>query len=326
MVPLIRPTALLSSLCLLVLPTAALAEKEKFQFQYESGKPLTYALTVKMSMAMTMEIGEIVQATNMVYTMTYDATLTPTDKVVDGITTLDFKPSNIGGEWDIDSGDSKILMSLKGKHMKGTVNGQQFIDTENGVGQEAADEVKKEMMALYLSGQMDVDGLGHVKRFHGDEPFVDFWTEMLAQQVGFFGLVFPDTPLAVGDTWEEFIVIKKMDQIQLEGEGLRCDMTFERLPDAEVDGRKLAQFKLSAPFSHENLKATMEQMGEKTPLGIEKFKRTAGGRMSFDQSRGVFTHSDVEVDADVVMSTVAGGQDLDMDMKLGMQLELKLLP
>lgn len=318
--------ALITSIGMLLVLPPARAEGEKFEFKYEAGEPLTYDLLVKMSMAMTMEIGDMVQSTNMVYSMTYKATLNPTDQVVDGVTTLDFKPSDIGGEWDIESGESKILMSLKGKHMKGTVNGQEFIDTEKGVGEDAAAEVKKEMMALYLSGQMDVDALGHIKGFKGDEPFVDFWTEMLAQQVGFFGLVFPDKPLAVGDEWEEFIVINKMDQIKLEGEGLRCDLTFKRLPDVEVDGAKLAEFQLKAPFSHKDLKATMDQMGEKTPLTIETFKRTAQGKMRFDQAKGTFTHSEVEVDADVVMITRAGGEDLNLDMKLGMQMEMKLVP
>lgn len=59
----VRPAirTFLVALCLL-LPVHA--EGETFEFSYEPGKPLNYAMLVKMSMAMTMDMGEVAQATN----------------------------------------------------------------------------------------------------------------------------------------------------------------------------------------------------------------------------------------------------------------------
>lgn len=321
-----RFKSLISLLWMCLALPLAIAQGDKFEFKYEAGKALSYDIVLKISMAMNMEMGGQVQATNMVYTMTYNATITATDKVKDGATTLDFKPSNIGGQWDIESAGSKVLMTLKGEHLKGTVNGQLFIDTENDIGVEEAKDVLDEMKPLYLAGQIDCDALGNIKRLHGNDDFVKFWTDMLAQQVGFYGIVFPEKPVAVGDAWEERLTLKKLDQLVLEGEGLRCDMKFTRLPDVEAKGGKLAVFELSAPFSHKNLKASMGGMGGETPLNIDKFERQAGGKMHFDQAKGIFTSSEIEVDVDVVMKTKAGPEDLGIDMKMGMEMEMKLVP
>ena len=154
----------------------ALAEGDKFEFKYNKGKPLTYDFTFKISMATSNQILGQVESSRMAFTMTYRAEMTPVGDPVKGVTTLHYEPSKIGGHWDVDSAGAKVEMTLKDKHMKGFVNGEPFIDTEKGMGIEEAEDIKKEIEALYLSGKIALDGEGRVKKFDGNQEFIDFWT------------------------------------------------------------------------------------------------------------------------------------------------------
>ncbi len=304
----------------------ALADSEKFEFQYEKGKPLTYDFTIKMSMAMNNEIDGQVDSTRMDFTMTYRATMTSEGMDANGVSILKYEPSNIGGHWDVDNAAAKVKMTLKDKHMKGTVNGELFMDTKNGKGVEEAKEVQKEIEALYLKGKIAMDDQGRVKKFEGEPEFVVFWQEMMAQQVGLFGIVFPNKELKVGDQWDEMLQITKLEGIKFEGEGLKCDLEFTRLPDVKVGGKELSQFSLSAPFSNKNLKATMDMMGDKEVINIDKMDRTANGKMRFDNERGVLVDGTMEVDAGVVITMDIEGMKMKMNTVIGLDMDMKLVP
>jgi hypothetical protein len=188
-----------------------------------------------------------------------------------------------------------------------------------------AQEFKKEILPLYLSGQVDMDSRGNIKQFRGDLPFVEFWTDAVASQVGFFGVVFPERAIAIGDNWQETLSLKKMGQIKLEGEGLRCNVTFTRQPDAVVQGKRMAAFNLSAPFSHKDLTGFIEQMGQSMRLDISQFERRATGTIRFDQERGLLIDGTMKADANGSMNALVQGQALTMELKIEADMRVSLI-
>jgi len=298
---------------------------QRFAFKYEAGRPLAYAMGMKMSMDMDMKVGTENVNMKMIFDLRYRVTLTPTADPEDGITAMRLEPSNIEGDWDITGPGGHIVMSLRGADMKGTQEGVVVIDTAKDVGVDQAQEFKKELLPLYLSGQVELDSRGNVKQFRGDLPFVEFWTDALASQGGFWGLVFPEQPIAVGATWKDALFIKKMGQVKLEGKGLQCALTFTRQPDVVAQGRSLAAFNLSAPFTHKDLTGTMEQMGQITRLNISNLDRNASGTFRFDIARGVLTDGAMKADGNASMNALVQGQALTMDLQVEMDMRVNLL-
>lgn len=323
--------AAFAALGLLVLPLgtargADTGRAERFAFQYAANRPLNYAMGMKMKLDMDMKSGTESMKMKMSFDLRYRMKLTPAAGAQGGVTSLRLEPSGIEGDWDITGPGGHIVISLRGREMKGTQNGVMIINTAEGVGVEQADAFKKEIMALYLSGNVDLDPRGNVKGFHGDAPFVDFWNDAMSSQVGMWGIVFPGRAVAVGDSWEEALVLKKMGQIVLDGEGMRCTVTFNRKPDVVSQGNRLAEFNLSAPFSHKNLTGSIEQMGQITHVNLASFERHATGTLHFDQARGVVTDSALKADATGSVTFEGQGQAASMELAIEMDVRVNLLP
>jgi hypothetical protein len=299
---------------------------QAFQFKFTPGQPLTYAMTTRMKMDMDMKTAKGSAKTKIDVKLQCNVKLAPQAAAKPGVTTCTLSTSDIDGDWDISGPAGNIVLKLRGAQMTGTHNGTVIIDTEKDIGTAQAKDFKKEIAALYLSGQMDLDNRGSIKDIRGETPFVEFWKEANEASVGFFGIVFPDKPVAAGGTWTEKVSLKKMGEILLEGEGLRCTVTFTRQPDTTVQGRPAALFKLSAPFAEKDLVGTLQQMGQKTKLSIPAFRRTATGTVEFDQAKGVLIDSETKIDANASMNANIQGQDLKMDMVIGAEIGLKLAP
>ncbi len=306
-------------------PAAATARADRFTFKYAPNRPLAYAMGMKMTLDMDMKSGAESMTMKMSFDLRYRIKLTPTADTQAGATALRLDPSGIEGDWDITGPGGHIVITLRGTEMKGTQDGVVIINTAEDIGIEQAQAFKKEIMPLYLSGQVDLDPQGNVKGFRGDVPFVEFWTEAMSSQVGMWGIVFPQRALAVGDTWEEALVLKKMGQIKLEGDGMRCTVTFSRKPDVVASQKRLAEFSLSAPFSQKNLTGYMEQMGQVTRVNFTKFDRRAAGTIHFDQERGVLTDAVLRADADGSMSFAGQGQTASMELGIEMDMRVNLL-
>jgi len=282
-------------------------------------------MKMRVDMTMDMRIEGQPQKTKMACEFRWNVKLTPKTQPKQGVTPLELKASGMEGDWDITGPGGHIVMKLRGDHMTGTRDGTTFMDTAKDIGLTEAKQIKKELAALHLSGEMDLDSRGRMGEIRGDEAFVKFWTDSMEGQCGFFGIVFPETPVSVKKSWAEFMTMKKLGQLQLEGRGLRCKATFTRQPDAEFQGQKIKVFSVSAPFSERNLNATMEQLGQQIRLKIAKFDRRATGKVRFDAENGILVDSVTKGDADATMSAAAEGQSFDMDMHLDLLMELRRL-
>lgn len=301
------------------------ADSHKFVFGHEPDNPLTYSLAMTVKMNMDMKSGRQDAAMNMNFDLRYRLKLTPTADSKESLTSMRLEPSGVEGDWDMTGPGGHMIMSLRDSKMKGTQNGRVVIDTAKDIGTAQAQAMKKEIMPLYLSGFVDLDPRGMVKAFRGDLPFVEFWTEAMSSQVGLWGVVFPAKEVKVGDSWEETLSLKKMGQVKMDGEGLRCTATFARGPDVVVKGKRRATFTQSAPFKQKNLTARVEQMGQNMRVNISEFERRAEGTFNFDQERGLVTDGRTKADATASMSTFVQGQAIDMNLKMQMEMRVNLV-
>lgn len=300
---------------------------EMFEFRYEPDRPLNYAMAVGMDMDMDLKImGQVINS-KMNFEMRLNLKLTAEGAPVDGVTTLLMNPSKIEGDWVIsDPSGGKMVINLRNSEVKGLHNGVLVIDTKNNVGMDIARELKKEITPLYLSGKVDVDAQGNIKQFHGDLPFVDFWSSQLEEQVGLFGIVFPEGPVASDGSWKEEVSFSEMGEIKIKGEALKSDVQFTRGADVTEDGRELAVFSLAAPFTYKNLKGSMTQGLHSIELDIPNFERTADGTIHFDKERGVISKSLTTVDATAEMQAREGAETMGMDMRIKAEISFNLLP
>ena len=318
--------AFLLAAALIGLPQPSVGQDaSRFKFLFTPGQPLTYAMNTRMKIDMDMRVGTESMKTKMDFTLRCNVKLAPKASPSPDVTTCVLSTTDIEGDWDISTPGGNIVLKLRGSQMSGTQNGTVIIDTEKDIGTEQAKQFKKEIAALYLSGEMDIDARGNIKDIRGEVPFVEFWKEANEASVGFFGIVFPEDSVAEAGTWTEKVALKKMGEIQLEGEGLRCTVTFTRQPDTTSQGKRVALFKLSAPFDEKNIVGNLVQMGQKTQLNIPTFRRKATGTVHFDAQKGVLVDADTKIDANASMNANIQGQQLNMDMTIEAGIGLKLV-
>lgn len=299
----------------------------KFLFKYETGHSFAYSIGMKMGMNMGIKVSTETIDMKMTVDARYWITFTPTADPKHGVTTMRMEPSNIETDWDITGPGGHIVMSLRGTEVKGTQNGIVIIDTKQNIGVAQAQELKKEILPLYLSGEVDVDDRGNVRQFRGDVPFVEFWTnELSSLGEGLFGIIFPDREVAVGDTWQVSSCLKKIGQLKLEGKGLCYTETFTREPDEIVQNNGITVFKLSASFTHKNLTGFIEQMGQRMRFNILQFDRIATGKIRFDQNQGLLLDSTIKVEGNGLMNMVVEGQTAIVDLKMDGDMRIALIP
>ena len=299
---------------------------ERFALRYPADRPLVYAMAVNMTADMAVKSGEQSTDLQMTVTLRYRVRLVPTVPARNGAATMRLEPSGVEGDWDINSGSGHMAIALRGTEMTGTHNGNVVIDTAHGVGTAQAEELKRQIMPLSLQGEVVLDRRGQAREFHGDPAFVQFWTEAMASQTGFWGIVFPEHAVAVGDTWPGVVTLGKMGQVRLEGGALQCTVTFERRPDVKGAGGRLATFALSAPFSCQNLNGVLEQMGQNMPVHLTRFDRQARGTAHFEPARGLLADAAMTADANATMRLVGTDQSATMEVKLGLATSATLMP
>jgi len=256
----------------------------------------------------------------------YDVILIPVKKISKDVTTIRLEPSNVRGDWDITGPGGHITMKLRGSELTKTQDGVVVVDTKKNIGLAEARELKQEIAALYLTGEMDIDSKGKVVDIRGDVPFVEFWRENIETQIGFFGIVFPDNPIPTKGTWKEVLTLKKMGDVLLEDPGMRFTVTFTRQPDTIIEDRKIKVFTIEAPFKEKDLIGYMDQGGQRVRLNISNLDRRASGTIRFDAEKGVLIDGDIKALAKTSMNSIAEGQAFSIDMKIDLMTDTRLLP
>lgn len=299
---------------------------QRFQFRYEVGRPFRYAIGMRVRLDMHTKAGAEDQNMKMLLDTRYTVSLTPRSEPKQGITPVRIEPSGIEGDWDVHSPGGHLVVTLRGGEIRGTHNGLIVMDTAKGVGREQAQELKKELLLLTKSGMADLDTRGNVKQFRGDPDFVRFWNEMLENQTGLFGVIFPVKAVAVGDSWMEAVTVRKMGEMRLEGEGIRVDAVFTRQPDETVQDRRLAVFRCSAPLKHREIAGSMAWAGRKISVKLLELDQQATGVMKYDFARGLISEASVQSDRAATVELSVPGQSLAVEMKVRMEIRWRLIP
>jgi hypothetical protein len=234
------------------------------------------------------------------------------------LTRLTMETTNLEADWDIITPQGKIKATMRGDHVVSTHNGVTIIDTKKGIGVAQAKALTREIEPLTMTGQIEVFPTGKHGKIIGDPKFVKFWTEGMESQVSFFGLFFSEKPIAVGDSFHEYLTLKKIGQMMLQEPGLRCKITVTRQPEKNINGRNVSAFKISSPFSQKNLMGYMQVGAQKVQVDIREFKRNANGSAIFDNKKGELINCHIDIDAIAKMKMTSGltGTLMDMDMKI----------
>jgi hypothetical protein len=301
-------------------------EGRKFRFTHERGRPVSYAVKLKTSLAIRAGGRESMK---MDVEMRFRLGLAATSSELrDSVTPVKIEPSECEGEWDLTdpSGHTAIKLSRE-KGLTGTRDGTVIIDKDKDKGKEASDAFRKEIAGMTAGGVADLTGLGAIRDLRGDEAFVAFWTEPgRTGPFGLFGISFPENPVSPGGTWEGAWSLRTLGSLELEGDGLRGVNRYERLPDRQVDGKTLAEFALSSPFEGQGLKGSMGQGPKKTTLDVRKYRRRGEGRFLFDPGRGVLIRGVTSAEGEASIKGSFEGRDTDLQLTVKTEMEASLEP
>ena len=296
-------------------------DAEIFKFKFKPGQPLYYRMTMDMDIGMDIKVAERSVKTDMVIKIKWTIKLTPQNKTGDP-TLLDMETTNLEVDWNIGTPQGQVKAAMRGDHVFSTLNGNTVIDTKKGIGLAQAKVMSKELEPLKMKGQIEMFTTGRHGKIIGDPKFVKFWTEGLEGQVSFFGLFFTKDPVAVGESFHEYLFLKKIGQLTLQEPGLQCKVLVSRLPDKTIAGRTFSAFKISAPFLQQDLTGSIKVGAQKMKVDILEFKRDAAGNALFDNKKGTLIDSQLDIKAMAKMKLASGTQSalMDMDMKITLDI------
>ncbi len=302
-------------------------DSQTFAFKFQEGKPLIYLLDVKTSTTTTLNAGsQTVKPTTSMSTdeIRYRFKLTPAKNSHADVMTVFYKPYHFEIDGDLMNSSGHYVTSLRDLQARGTQNGILLFDSAKGVATASAKKFRNEMVTLFLSGYMDFDRAGNLKETRGDLPFVDHWSDSLKDQVGFFGLIFPEHAVAVDGSWQKIISVKNAGAVKLDDE-LSYTNIVTRDPDTLVAGKTVATFKVVAPLDAHDLTGYFEQPGQNTSMQISQFTRTGSGTLHFDQSRGVLIDSKIRATSSCVMNSLFQGRSTTVSTDAQSDMQITLL-
>jgi hypothetical protein len=121
--------------------------------------------------------------------------------------------------------------------------------------------------------------------------------EALSQLIKNASPVFPDKPVAVGETWQQESTTAMPGGMG----GMKIVSTYTYKGTEELDGKKLDLIDIAMEMEF--------QAPEDSPVKIEIASQDTKGRMHFDSVNG-YTHK-IDVDQNMVMAVTAGPQTID---------------
>ncbi len=295
-------------------------QPQQFTFSFEKGVAMYYKVSSVIDMDMNIQVLGQDYKTTMKVEMSYNIKLTP-EKINPEETWLYMTNENIEIHWDMSQAGADIVMDMKDRKMLGTANGEVFIDTEKGIGEEESKEILGEMQGIFESGTVITYNNGKVKEIQGSESFKKFWNEFMESSVGLLGIVFTHSKTGVGDTWNMPFTLGNMGDIQIEPE-VKEEVTFKRQEDMIKDGKTYQVFSAISPFELTNLKGNMGEGINAVTVDILSFDRTANFDIVFDNQRGLLLSNKSVIEGKAKMKSQLQDQDMDMDMIINGSIDI----
>ena len=324
-----KPGASGALLCLWLLglrfpATAAAADDSQlFAFKFSTNQPLTYAITIKSK---TVSDSNIAGKTSLVSNsseLRYKLRLTAYKKNPDGTTSVYFKPYQVAQDLE-SAGPSHVVTQIRGLKINRQQNGIVVIDTEKNLGMSQVGQIKLGLYPNLLSGIMDFDPAGGIRKFEGDLPFVDYWTNQLKNEVGYFRIQFPDHPVAVRQAWTQAVTVTSGGGATL-ADPLILTNTFTRDLDLVTNENPVAVFGLTSSDHLQNLSGYFEQMGQKSSLNISHFDHDGFGTFHFDPKRGVLLDAKDTDTGDISIEMLVQGNTATSHVNLRTEIQMDLI-
>jgi len=321
------PLASVGVICLWALvavaPPAAAADKQLFAFKFSTNQPLVYAVTIK---SRTVADNNIAGKTSLVKNsseLRYKMRLTGWRKNADGTMTVLYKPFEVEQDLDV-FGTSHVVTQIRGLKIRSLQNGIVVIDTEKNVGMAQVKSIKTGIYPAMLSGYFDFEPTGRAKKYEGDLPFIDHWTDTLKQDIGFFHIVFPDHPVAVREEWTQNTTMISSGGATL-ADPLTTTNTFARDLDLMSNGIPVAVFGMTSANHLQNLSGYFEQMGQKSSLNISQFDHNAFGTFHFDPKQGVLLDAKTTDTGAISMEMLVQGNTATSHVDIQVDAQMTLL-
>ena len=272
---------MMALLATLMLPTSSFAQSgKKIAWQLPVGRKID--VVMKQTMEMKQKVAEQELGTEMVST---NYMIWEIDKVDDtGIATVNseiqrmtIKMDSPQGKFEIDTASEEELEGMAAtvaEQITGLV-GKKFTQKMNAQGKILSVDMPEEV----ASGN----------------PMMS--KEALSQLIKNASPVFPDKPVATGDTWQQESTTAMPGGMG----GMKIDSTYTYKGTEELDGKKLDLIDIGMEMEFE--------APEGSPIKIEITSQDTKGKMYFDSANG-YTHK-IDIDQNMVMEVTAGPQTID---------------
>jgi hypothetical protein len=305
-------------------------ENQTFRFNFEAGHPLVYSVSktskTMMDRSIRLPAGDRSSLTKKTVVTRYKMKLTPLQKSKDGIWTVHYQPFDFEEDVDFFSDNGHVVTSLRGLEVKATQNGIVTIDTAKTIGIAQAKSFKQAIYPMMLSGYLDFNSAGVVTKVDGDLPFVDYWTDALKLQIGFFDIVLPKNPLPPGGTWNESLTVKNLEGFQLGDSGIIETNEFVRDNDLASSSNQLVSFSVTMAMNTGNITGSIEQMGQNSMLNISEFNHNRSGKFQFDTMRNCLVNDQEEETGQISMDLLIQGHTASITLNLQENTKFELLP
>lgn len=295
---------------------------QKFRFNFELNQPLLFSVQsdVKTLTDRTMQLdtGNKSSLTKNSIETRYKVKLTPVRKSKDGTWTVHYEPMEMEQDMDVTGNGAHLVTEIRGLAVKSTQNGIVVVDTAKGIGVQQAKSMKQAAYPRMLSGYLDFKPDGTVAKIDGDLPFIDFWTDAIRYQVGFFDIQFPASAVPPGGSWTENLTLKDLEGLKLGDEGVTITNEFVRQGTAAADSNHMDSIAVSAAFNGRDIMGSMDTMGQNTMLNISRFDVNKSGQYQFDRAAGRLLNGNEDetfkMSADMLVQGHTASVTTDMQM------------
>lgn len=200
------------------------------------------------------------------------------------ITKTAFSTSDFQLGMDMDMQGIKLAIDYNGQDVYATMNGNEFIDTENGLNEAQAGQFTQEFAGLLKDMQFDFNRKGEIIDFKGSVEATNYWESQIKNSIGFMGIVFSDKKIGINDSWNITVNINEMESIKLTAP-LTMNAVFTRINDTTINGKTYNVFNKTATMGSSNLKGYLDNSPE--PVDIANLSNKTLGKIIFDPDKMV---------------------------------------
>jgi hypothetical protein len=314
---------------LLLFSSRSRAADQTLKFNFETGHPFVYSIEAQIK-TITDRSGQVQgrsqsSLTKLSTTKKYKLRFVPQKKNKDGTWTVRIEPFDYYLDKDLTGQSGHITTSLHDLSVRGTQNGIIIMDTDKGVGVAQSRLAKQEAFSELLSGTLDFTPTGKVVRMGGDLPFVDFWTNHLELQLGFFNILLPEKSVAPGGSWQENLNLSDLEGLKLT-DGLIETNVFTLSPTQVAPGDTTVSIDRLVAADWKDITGSVDSMGQSTMLNISELKHDESGKIGFDTAHGRIVKLSDEENVHMVMSMLVQGNSITSTIDLNSTIKIELLP